>query len=201
MSIEWIPGTGNFSNSYVYDSVLIDTGASPIKVEPYKDNINKIVLTHCHYDHITHIREIKDMCGGAEVCIHKLDAAGLTDQSLNLSMMFGERDPGIRPDVLLSDGDEIGGLNVIHTPGHTPGGICLYNAEDMVLFSGDTVFSDGGFGRYDFPGGSLEQLKNSIEKLSLLDVEGLYPGHGNPAFSNGKRHIMASLQILRKGYF
>lgn len=201
MPVEWIPGTGYLSNSYVYGSVLIDAGATPLMVEPYREDIRTIVLTHCHYDHIAHLREIRDMCGGAEVCIHELDAPGLTDQSLNLSMMFGERGPDICPDVILSEGDEVGGLSVIHTPGHTPGGICLYNSEEMILFSGDTVFSDGGFGRYDFPGGSVEQLRDSIEKLSELDVEGLYPGHGNPVFSNGKRHILAALQVLKMSYF
>ena len=201
MPVEWIPGTGYFSNSYVYGSVLIDAGATPLMIEPYRDDIRTIILTHCHYDHIAHLREIREMCGGAEVCIHELDAPGLTDQGLNLSMMFGERGPDIGPDVILSEGDEIGGLRVIHTPGHTPGGICLYNSDEMVLFSGDTVFSDGGFGRYDFPGGSIEQLRNSIERLSKLDVEGLYPGHDNPVFSGGKRHIMASLQVLKMSYF
>ena len=159
MPVEWIPGTGYFSNSYIYGSVLVDAGAAPDMIEPYRDDIRTIVLTHCHYDHIAHLKEIRDMCGGPEICIHKLDAPGLTDQSMNLSMMFGERDLGIRADVHLSDGDEIGGLKVIHTPGHTPGGISLYNGDEMVLFTGDTVFSDGGFGRFDFPGGSLEQLR------------------------------------------
>ncbi len=201
MPVEWIPGTGYFSNSYIYGSVLVDAGAAPDMIEPYRDDIRTIVLTHCHYDHIAHLKEIRDMCGGPEICIHELDAPGLTDQSMNLSMMFGERDLGIRADVHLSDGDEIGGLKVIHTPGHTPGGISLYNGDEMVLFTGDTVFSDGGFGRFDFPGGSLEQLRDSIGKLSLLDVEGLYPGHGNPVFSGGKRHIMASLQVLKMSYF
>ncbi|ADN35098.1 beta-lactamase domain-containing protein [Methanolacinia petrolearia DSM 11571] len=201
MPVEWIPGTGYFSNSYVYGSVLIDTGATPTAVEPYRDDIGTIVLTHCHYDHIAHLREIRDMCGNPEICIHELDAPGITEPSRSLSTMFGERGPDIGPDVILSEGDEIGGLKVIHTPGHTPGGICLYDAEEMVLFSGDTVFADGAFGRFDFPGGSLEQLSNSVKKLSELDVEGLCPGHGTPAFSNGRRHILAALRALNTGYF
>lgn len=199
MPVEWINGTGYLSNSYIYGSVLVDAGASPMMLEPFRDDIKTIVLTHCHYDHIAYVKEIRDMCG-AEVCIHGLDAPGLIEPSINLSMMFGERGPNIVPDIILSEGDEIGGLTVIHTPGHTPGGISLYNADEMVLFSGDTVFADGGFGRYDFPGGNLEQLKNSIERLSELDVEGLYPGHGNPVFSGGGKRIESSLRILKAGY-
>lgn len=201
MPVEWIPGTGYLSNSYVYGSVLIDAGATPLMIEPYIDDIRTIVLTHCHYDHIAHLREIRDMCGDPEICIHELDGPGITEPGRSLSLMFGERGPDIGPDVLLSEGDEIGGLTVIHTPGHTPGGICLYDSDEMVLFSGDTVFSDGGFGRYDFPGGSIEQLRDSIGKLLELDVEGLYPGHGTPAFSNGKKHILAAYQALKMNYF
>ena len=201
MPVEWIPGTGYFSNSYVCGSVLVDAGTTPLAVEPYRDDIRTIVITHCHYDHVAHLREIRDMCGNPEICIHELDAPGISEPSRSLSAMFGGRGPGIAPDVLLKDGDMIGSLRVIHTPGHTPGGISLYEAEEMILFSGDTVFSDGGFGRFDFPGGSREQLRDSIEKLSKLDVEGLYPGHGTPVFSNGGRHILASLQALNRDYF
>lgn len=200
MRVDWIAGTGYYANSYVCGKVLVDAGISPVEAGPYMDDVEFIVLTHCHYDHIAHVRELRDMCGAA-VCIHGLDADGLKNAGPSLSTMFGEREPGITPDVILAEGDVIGGLEVIHTPGHTPGGICLYGADEMILFSGDTVFSDGGFGRFDFPGGRADQLKNSIEKLSGLDVEGLFPGHGNPVFSNGGRHIAAALRLIRMNTF
>jgi glyoxylase-like metal-dependent hydrolase (beta-lactamase superfamily II) len=69
-----------------------------------------------------------------------------------------------------------------------------------VLFSGDTVFSDGCFGRYDFPGGSRMDLARSLNRLSLLDVEGLYPGHGEPVETGGSRHIAAALGLMKSGY-
>ena len=112
-------------------------------------------------------------------------------------MHFGARSPGIVPDTILHDGDRIGSLRVIHTPGHTPGGICLYDPEAKLLFSGDTVFTGGSFGRYDFPGGDRKALGASIERLAALDVEGLYPGHGEPALRGGGRHIAAAREALR----
>jgi len=70
-------------------------------------------------------------------------------------------------------------LEVIYTPGHSPGSICLYEPESKSLFSGDTIFSDGGIGRTDFPGGSMEELVESIRRIDM-DVLDLYPGHYIP---------------------
>jgi glyoxylase-like metal-dependent hydrolase (beta-lactamase superfamily II) len=69
-----------------------------------------------------------------------------------------------------------------------------------VLISGDTVFTDGAFGRYDFPGGSRQSLAHSLDRLGELDVEGLYPGHGQPVDCGGKRHIEAARQLMKAGY-
>jgi glyoxylase-like metal-dependent hydrolase (beta-lactamase superfamily II) len=69
-----------------------------------------------------------------------------------------------------------------------------------VLISGDTVFSDGCFGRYDFPGGSRMDLARSIDRLSLLEVEGLFPGHGEPVEQGGSRHITAAHKLIKSGY-
>jgi glyoxylase-like metal-dependent hydrolase (beta-lactamase superfamily II) len=89
---------------------------------------------------------------------------------------------------------------VLHTPGHTQGSICLFAEKDRALISGDTVFTDGAFGRYDFPGSSKEMLARSLDRISLLDVEGLYPGHGEPVDAGGNRHIRAAVQLMRSGY-
>ncbi|UUX93772.1 MBL fold metallo-hydrolase [Methanoplanus endosymbiosus] len=196
MTVEWIRGTGYYANSYVYENVLFDAGILPDQISGYWDVIDTIILTHCHYDHIAHVREIKALTGG-KVCIHSLDVSGLTEGHRNLSMMFGERSPGITPDRVLNDGDYISGIKIIHTPGHTPGGICGYIEEEKALISGDTVFTDGGYGRCDFPGGSAEDLERSIDKLRSYDVEGLYPGHGIPVQSNGNGHILSALKMIR----
>ncbi|MFA6363114.1 MBL fold metallo-hydrolase [Methanoregula sp.] len=199
MKVRWIPGQGALANSYIFGTVLVDAGVFPMAIQPYKDEIDTIVLTHCHFDHTAHVKEIAHMCK-AKIAIHRDDAGGLIDDGKSLSMQFGARSPGIVPDIVLSDGDTIGGLTVIHTPGHTPGCICLFSEPDKVLISGDTVFTDGAFGRFDFPGGSRQTLAKSLERLVPLDVEGLYPGHGEPVDCGGKRHIAAANQLMKGGY-
>ena len=199
MQVRWIPEQGALANSYIFGTVLVDAGVFPMAIQPYKDEIDTIVLSHCHFDHTAHVKEIALMCR-AKIAIHRDDAGGLIDDGKSLSMQFGARSPGVVPDIVLSDGDTIGGLTVIHTPGHTPGSCCFYSAPDKVLISGDTVFTDGAFGRYDFPGGSRQALERSLDRLAPLDVEGLYPGHGEPVDRGGKRHIAAAQQLMKGGY-
>lgn len=199
MPVQWIPGSGYLGNAFLAGNVLVDAGVSPAAVMPYKGRIEYIVLTHCHFDHIAYLPEIQHLTG-APVCIHALDAPGLSDDSRSLALHFGAHSPGIVPERLLSGGDRIGGLLVIHTPGHTPGSICLLNEEEKALVSGDTVFTDGGFGRYDFPGGDRSKLQGSIEHLASLEVQGLYPGHGAPARKGGGMHIQAARDLLVSGY-
>jgi glyoxylase-like metal-dependent hydrolase (beta-lactamase superfamily II) len=199
MKVRWIPEQGALANSYIFGTVLVDAGVFPMAIQPFKDEIDTIVLSHCHFDHTAHVKEIAHMCK-AKIAIHRDDAGGLIDDGKSLSMQFGARSPGIVPDIVLSEGDTIGGLTVIHTPGHTPGSICLFSEPDKVLISGDTVFTDGAFGRFDFPGGSRQALAKSLERLVPLDVEGLYPGHGEPVDCGGKRHIAAANQLMKGGY-
>jgi glyoxylase-like metal-dependent hydrolase (beta-lactamase superfamily II) len=104
----------------------------------------------------------------------------------------------IVPDILLEGGEMFGKLKVIHTPGHTPGGICLYAEGPKLLFSGDTVFQDGGFGRTDFYGGDALKLLSSIKKLSLLDVKVMYPGHGDVVTEDANQHISLSLALAEQ---
>ena len=199
MQVRWIPEQSGFANSYIYGTILVDAGVLPMAVKPFKDQINTIVLTHCHFDHTARVKEIAHMCK-AKVAIHKNDARGLLEDTWSLSMHFGARSPGIAPDIVLTEGDFIGDLQVLHTPGHTPGSICLLAERELLLFSGDTVFSDGCFGRYDFFGGSRIDLARSLDRLALLDVEGLYPGHGKPVEQGGSRHIIAAQELIKSGY-
>ncbi len=118
---------------------------------------------------------------GAQILIHEADAAALEDARRSLLGYTGKTRTGPPADRLLKEGDviEVGStikLKVIHTPGHTPGGICL-DAGDVV-FTGDTLFA-GTVGRSDFPGGSHEQLMHSVRcKLTgLSDAAVVYPGH------------------------
>ncbi len=199
MPVQWIAGGTLFANSYIFHDILIDAGVTPMAIQPYKDIISTVVLTHCHFDHTAHVKEIAHMCR-ANVAIHKLDAPGLLDDARNLAMHFGSRSPAIVPEIIVKEGDVISGLRVLHTPGHTPGSICLFSEPEQVLISGDTVFTDGGFGRFDFIGGSRVELARSIDRLSLLDVEGLYPGHGVPVENGGSGHIASARELLKSGY-
>lgn len=199
MQVRWLYSGEPWANAYVAGNILVDAGVQPMAVAPYREQIETIVLTHCHFDHIARVKEIAHLCG-AKVAIHAADARGLLDEIHSLSMNFGARSPGIVPDILLSDGDTIGDFVVLHTPGHTPGCICLYSGTDRLLFSGDTVFADGYFGRYDFPGGSRTELARSLDRLAALDVGGLYAGHGGPAEENGSRCIAAAVRLMKSGY-
>ncbi|NLO77970.1 MAG: MBL fold metallo-hydrolase [Methanomicrobiales archaeon] len=200
MQVRWIPGQGYWANAYICGEVLIDAGVTPMQVEAYASEITTIVLTHCHYDHIAHAHHIATMCD-ADVFIHEAAEPPLTNKraETTCSALFGERSPVVPLTGTLKDGDIIGGLKVIHTPGHTPGCICLWDAEGKNLISGDTVFADGGVGRTDFPGGSQEDLIHSLDRLATYDVQKIWPGHGMPVPENGFRHIEASRRMA--GYY
>lgn len=176
------------------DALIIDPGdeAHLISDAVYGCDVSVIgiVNTHGHADHIGSNAALKGEFG-CPIMIHEMDAPLLIDSQANLSASLGLGMVSPPADRLLREGDEIavGGLilRVIHTPGHTPGGICLFG--EGVLFSGDTLFMDG-VGRTDLPGGSQEQLMNSIEiKLLVLPEDTVvYPGHG-PSTTIGREKL------------
>jgi len=86
---------------------------------------------------------------------------------------------------------------VIHTPGHTPGSICLHEVQSKSLFSGDTIFPQGSIGRTDLPGGSPQDIVRSISKIAQLDITTLYPGHGAVTADNVNEQIKQSLMLAR----
>ena len=185
------------SNIYIVGDTVIDTGTGfnftrlrdifrAMKRE-MKD-VNHVINTHGHFDHI----------GGngyflnAKVTIHEADANILDkgDTELSNADFFEGNLRARKPDRILKEGDKLEpdklNLEVIHTPGHSAGSICLYDRKKKILFSGDTLFSDG-VGRTDIPGGDPEALEQSLQKLLKLDVEKIFPGHGPVVLTNAKK--------------
>ena len=167
--------------------VIIDTGLdSKLLLSFLSDNKldpQAVILTHGHIDHIKGLEQLRSVYPDIEVYIHPDDADMLTKSHKNLSIVLGKPFETLKHDYLLKDGDifEQAGiiLEVFHTPGHTPGGISLYNKQDQCLFSGDTLF-ENSVGRTDCPGGSTEDLITSIKTkiLTLPPQTKIYPGHG-----------------------
>ncbi|MBZ4688027.1 MAG: hydroxyacylglutathione hydrolase [Clostridia bacterium] len=167
------------------EAVVIDPGDEAEKILSVitKENlkVKYIINTHGHWDHIGADRPLKEHTN-ADLLIHEEDAEALQEGSKNLSMYMGESAQAPKADKLLREGDIIKfgnkmELKVLHTPGHTPGSICLVGQE--ILFSGDTVFA-GSIGRTDLPGGSYNTIMESIQQkiMPLEDTFTVYPGHG-----------------------
>jgi len=147
--------------------------------------VSHVILTHSHFDHIGAVGDLV-AATGARLAAHVDDAASLASAETTGGAAFGFDHTAPAPDVLLADGDalEVGGVTiaVLHTPGHTPGGMCLLATDGTGaahLFSGDTLFS-GSVGRTDFPGGDSRALSRSIaQQLAPLDASTIvHPGHG-----------------------
>lgn len=177
-------------NCYVvYDSkklnaAIIDPGEDGDKVilEIEKDGFNPEILinTHGHYDHILSDDKIRSKFQ-IPLAIHKDDVCMLSDTYKNASAMLGIGVIVKTPDILLEDNQEVqlsfASLKVIHTPGHTKGGICLL--FDGFLLTGDTLFA-GTIGRTDLDGGDNQEMKSSLSKIKKLDPSlVIYPGHGS----------------------
>lgn len=158
-----------------------------------------IILTHLHYDHTAALDGLK-LSGKTVVMMHEADAKAI-GTSASAAHFFGARAPKFHVDTVLTDGAEIdlgdSTLRVIHTPGHTPGSICLYEVQSKSLFSGDTVFPYGSIGRTDLPGGSSRDLIRSISRLVTLDVSVLYPGHREVTANNVNEQIKQSLKLAK----
>jgi hydroxyacylglutathione hydrolase len=175
------------NNDSATECLVIDTALDvrelPAFLDQHKLSPVAVILTHGHIDHIAGVDALRKKFPSILIYIHKLDAEMLGDAAGNLSIMAGSSFTAGKADRLIDEGDTIDkagiSLRVIHTPGHTPGGICLYAEKDGIIFVGDTLFA-GSIGRTDFPNGDMRQLIEGIKHklLVLPDDTIVYPGHG-----------------------
>ena len=178
MKIEKIVCGAYAENAYCIDGeLLIDPGDDLPTLARLAGGIKAILLTHGHFDHMLAAEELQKRTG-VPVYVHPLDAPMLSDASLSAYNPEVSSLPQPGHIACTAYPESLFGFRVLHTPGHTPGSVCLYREEEKVLFSGDTLFQ-AGFGRTDLAGGSMHQLLSSLRTLLALpqDVR-VYPGHG-----------------------
>ena len=199
---------GDPTNCYIIfdekskETMVIDPAGDVDKIQEMINilggNLKYIYITHCHGDHIVGVPELKERCGG-KILIHRDDAEGLNNADINLTPYIVEKKIELEADSRIDDGDliHLGDLEfkVIHTPGHTKGGTCLYIESEKCLFSGDTLFR-GTWGRTDTPTGNFEDIIHSIvNKLLILPAETIcYPGHGLSTRIKDERPIYLELK-------
>jgi len=212
MEIHQIGGMGLDSNIYlIIDKVvtLIDSGTgrnfkmvrqnlSNLGLRP--SDVKLLINTHCHFDHVG--GNLDFLKAGCEIAIHESEADLLRrgDGLVTMAQFFGENLGPIEVARELHEGDRINlgkfVLEVIHTPGHTQGSICLHEPYLGVLFSGDTVFC-GDVGRTDLPTSDGAALVRSLRKLAGLRLRSLYPGHGPSAEEDAHELILMALESIR----
>ena len=183
-----------FSNTYLVwdndsrEASVIDCGNRAAAVSAFVlENgltVNYVILTHVHYDHVLYIDEFRNEFSEAAVAIGEKDAELLSDTEANVSYLFGDTRAFGGVDTKLFEGDKIylgsSVLSVLNTPGHTPGGICIYAETEKLMFTGDTLFAGGGIGRTDFKYGDFEVLRKSLFRILSMDGNiTIFPGHGD----------------------
>jgi hydroxyacylglutathione hydrolase len=163
--------------------LVIDPGDEPDRIlDLINENnfkVKYIICTHAHFDHVGAVPDLKNETG-AKIVIHRDDLEIYRSTTDQAALWGYKLDPMPEPDMLVSDGDKIEIENlrfeILHTPGHSPGGICLYG--EGILITGDTLFA-GSVGRTDLYGGDVEKLKKSFRRLmSFSDETRVLPGHG-----------------------
>ena len=162
-----------------------------------------IVLTHPDIDHSGSVAELKEKLGNVKVAIHEADAPRLTgEEPLKevrgfVGLLFKAMSPFMKfkpvtPDVLLKDGEQVDGLSVIHTPGHTQGSICLYSERLKAMFVGDALRTDKN-AMPKLPSAAMtfniEEAKNSVRKIASYEFELLLPGHGPPILTDASKKV------------
>jgi hydroxyacylglutathione hydrolase len=179
-------GVGNVPNRII--PKLVGIGFTPEKIQ-------SVLITHAHVDHVGGLLEIAKF--GPKIFLHHNDLQLLGNDFQRKITAFLKQSNSTAmkrsPFTFIENGETITAedyiMQVIHTPGHTSGSICLYDEANSLLFSGDTVFPEGSFGRTDLPTGDPKAMVVSLKCLSELKVGSLLPGHEDPVVREAARHI------------
>ena len=210
-AFEWLSETVNNCNSYLIDGptrVLIDPGhrSHVGQVESglrqlglAAEDIGLLLCTHAHPDHIEAVTLFK----GPETlfALHEAEWDLVKAMAPHLGPALGAHLEDLTPDLLLKEGSlALNGLDleILHTPGHSPGSVSVFWPACKALFTGDVIFAEG-VGRTDLPGGDGELLKQSIQRLAQLEIDILLPGHG-PAIQ-GAREVQANFSQAENFWF
>lgn len=202
----------NGAHAFLVDAGMVETAEAAVEAirADALSSPEAIILSHCHIDHVAGIAAIRREIGEIPVFASPQAAGVLNagDQITTGAALFGLPLPAMTIRELPlrmcnSDSPDfhppfpfLEGIEVFSTPGHTQGSIVLFHRESRSLFSGDTVFANGGVGRWDLPTGNLSELIESLKFLRELDVEALYPGHGAVMEVGGKFHIEESYRAI-----
>lgn len=207
----WQSTTGNNCNTYLIDGptrILIDpghinafehvrSGLDELGLEI--SDIGLIICTHSHPDHIEAAQLFRQ--SSAHLTFHEEEWKMVKSMEKYLNSSLRKSMDSVTPDFFLKEGDlAVDGLElgIFHTPGHSPGSISVYWTEQKALFTGDLIFKDG-IGRTDLPLGNGEELKESIKRLSALEVEFMLPGHGD--IVTGIDDVKRNFERVEKSWF
>ena len=205
----WANPTANNCNSYLITGdkkILIDPGhdhlfqhvhegLANISISPH--DIDLIIITHAHPDHMEGVG--KFVGSSTMIAVSQVEMDFIRNVAPHYGNALGIS--GFEPDILLQEGSlKMGDMNfqVIHSPGHSPGSLCLHWLDKKALFTGDVVFNNG-VGRTDIPGGNGKILKESIIKISQLDLDYLLPGHGEAV--SGCDHVKKNFKQIKDFWF
>lgn len=188
------------------DCWVVDCGYSPEPLIHYlaEEELqpSSILLTHCHADHIAGLDKLRDAIGKVPVYCHPIEKEWNMNSMLNLSDFGGMPVTVTAPEGEIKEGDELSlgdaSWRILHTPGHSPGSVCIVNDTANIAIVGDTLFA-GSIGRYDFPTSDVEDLRHSIKNvlMALPDEMQIFPGHG-PSTTIG--HERATNPFVLNGF-